>query len=103
MAPSLYAESGNPTFNGIIDWLGTVMAGWDPAETHDKGYGRIGANKAAVDFKLFTDMMVGSVSNTFQTNGIFSAAVGVTISPLYYGAVTMGRGQAFREGQQQIP
>lgn len=97
------AESGNPTFNGIIDWLGTVMAGWEPAEIHDIGYGTPGVNKAAVDFKLFTDMMVGSVSNTFQTNGIFRAAVGVTISPLYYGAVAIGGGQAFREGQQQIP
>jgi RHS repeat-associated protein len=97
------AESRNPIilqFNRYIDWLGTVMAGWEPADIHDKGYDRLGANKAAVDFRLFTDMMVGSMSNTLQTNGIFRAAVGVTISPLYYGAVAGFGGEAYREAQQ---
>lgn len=95
------AENGNPTFNHIIDWLGTVMAGWEPADNHDKGYGTPGANKAAIDFGLFKDMMVGSISNAFQTNGLFRAAVGLTLSPIYYGAVTVGGGPAFRAGQQE--
>ena len=101
------AEGGNKTFNYMIDWLGTVMAGWVPADHHDKGYGTPGASKAAIDFGLFTDMMAGAISNTFETNGLFRAAVGLAISPLYYGAVTAGGGPAFREGQrgaaQQTP
>jgi len=87
-------------FYRCIDWLGTVMAGYQASDNHDAGYGTLGANKPTVDFGLFTDMMVGSISNAFQTNGLFRTAVGLALSPLYYSAVVVGGGAAFYAGQE---
>jgi hypothetical protein len=75
------------------------MAGYQASDNHDAGYGRQGASKAAVDFGIFKDMMIGSISNVFQTNGLFRAAIGLIISPIYYGAVSIGGGPAYKAGQ----
>jgi hypothetical protein len=93
------AEGGPEWFNGMVDYLGTIAAGFKPADIHDGGYTKRG--KATVDFDLFTSMIVGSVSNIQRTNGLFRASLGLVLSPLYYTAVTVGGGDAYKAAQAQ--
>lgn len=94
-----YGPEGGGGFYKIVDWVGTVMAGYQAADGHDAGYGRQGANKAAVDFGFFKNMIGGSLSNLTQSNGLLRATIGLTISPIYYTAVAAGGGPAFKAAQ----
>ncbi|MBI5665027.1 MAG: RHS repeat-associated core domain-containing protein [Nitrospirae bacterium] len=87
-------ENGNLALNHMIDFLGTVTAGWQAAENHDIAYGK-GLNKNAADFELFRGMVGGSISNISHRNGLVRAAVGLAISPLYYGGVAVGGGSSY--------
>ncbi|MFN0116996.1 MAG: hypothetical protein ACKVQC_01715, partial [Elusimicrobiota bacterium] len=84
----------------VIDWLGTVMAGWKASDAHDEGYRTLGSNKITTDFGLLTDMLRGSISNISEKNGMFRTSIGLIISPLYYGAVAIGGGPAFKAGHE---
>jgi RHS repeat-associated protein len=86
-------ENGNRMYI-IVDFIGTVTAGWQAAENHDIAYGK-GLNKNAADFGLFRDMVGGSISNISHSNGLIRAGIGLAISPLYYGAVAVGGGSAY--------
>ncbi len=90
-------ENGNSLFK-IVDVLGTVTAGWQASDNHDEGYRR-GLNKADLDFGLFRGMVNGAIGNISQPSGLVRAAVGLAISPLYYGAVAIGGGPAYRAAQ----
>lgn len=83
----------------IVDFIGTVTAGWIAADNHDGAYRTPGESKAEADFELMTDMAKGSMHDIGQPGGLTRAAVGLMISPLYYGAVTIGGGPAYRADQ----
>jgi hypothetical protein len=95
-----YGPEGMEKQFKVIDWLGTVMAGSRASERHDEGYRNSNTNKMKTDLKLLTDMAHGAISNFREPNGLFRTTVGLAISPLYYGAVVIGGGPAYRASQR---
>lgn len=97
-----YGPRGSEKQFFIIDWVGTVMAGFKASDRHDEGYIEVKMKRATIDLRLMTDMVRGSLSNFNQRNGLLRTTIGLAISPMYYTAVTVGGGPAYKDNQRAL-